>query len=93
MEDEILKIMDIFKSGKEINKVDIIRLKKRIDEMLKANISIMDKAKDYKNDAYFLCNFIKNNIETDNYMINNLLKKYERKNYEISRVKKETSLY
>lgn len=93
MEEELLKIMNVFKSGTQILSRDLIELKRQADDLFEANVKLMDKAKRYKNDTYFLCEFIRKNINTDNYMINNLLKKYERKDYEISQVKKETSLY
>ena len=88
MENDILRIMDIFKKGNEINSSEIETLKRRINEMLKANTALMDKAKDYRSDACLLCDFIKNNIQTDDYIIMNLLKKYERKNYEITQNRK-----
>ena len=88
MENEILRIMNIFKKGNEISKSETETLKRRINEMLKANTALMDKAKDYRSDACFLCDFIKNNIQTDDYIIMNLLKKYERKNYEITQNRK-----
>ena len=88
MENEILRIMDIFKKGNEISSSEIETLKRRINEMLKANTALMDKAKDYRSDACLLCDFIKNNIQTDDYIIMNLLKKYERKNYEVTQNRK-----
>ena len=88
MENDILRIMDIFKKGNEISSSEIETLKRRINEMLKANTALMDKAKDYRSDACLLCDFIKNNIQTDDYIIMNLLKKYERKNYEITQNRK-----
>ena len=88
MENEILRVMDIFQKGNEISRAETETLKRRINEMLKANTALMDKAKDYRSDAYLLCDFIKNNIQTDDYIIMNLLKKYERKNYEITQNRK-----
>ena len=88
MEEEIIRVMDIFKKGKEISVSETETLKRRINEMLKANTALMDKAKDYRSDACLLCDFIKNNIQTDDYIIMNLLKKYERKNYEITQNRK-----
>lgn len=88
MENEILRIMDIFKKGNEISRTETETLKRRINEMLKANTALMDKAKDYRSDACLLCDFIKSNIQTDDYIIMNLLKKYERKNYEITQNRK-----
>ena len=62
MEDEILKIMDSFEivEADEIRNVKI--LEKDINRLIKANTNLADKVKDYRSDAYFLCNFIK---ETD----------------------------
>ena len=88
MENDILRIMDIFKKGNEISRAETETLKRRINEMLKANTALMDKAKDYRSDACLLCDFIKNNIQTDDYIIMNLLKKYERKNYKITKNRK-----
>ena len=88
MENELLRVMDIFKKGNEISRAETETLKRRINEMLKANTALMDKAKDYRSDACLLCDFIKNNIQTDDYIIMNLLKKYERKNYEITQNRK-----
>lgn len=88
MEDEILKIMDSFEIV-EVNEIRNVKiLEKDINQLIKANTNLADKVKDYRSDAYFLCNFIKENIQTTDYMIINLLKKYERKNYEITQNRK-----
>ena len=93
MEEGIIRVMDIFKNDKQLGKRDIQSLKEQVSNLINANTKLMDEIKNYKNDAYFLCGFIRNNIKTNNYMINNLLKKYERKDYEISKVKRGASLY
>lgn len=93
MEEEIIRIMDIFKNNKQLGKQDIQSLKTQVSNLINANTNLMDEIKNYKSDAYFLCKFIRKNINTNNYMINNLLKKYERKDCEISQVKRGTSLY
>ena len=93
MEEEIIRVMDIFKNEKQLGKRDIQELKEQVRNLINANIKLMDEIKNYKSDAYFLCGFIRKNIKTNNYMINNLLKKYERKDYEISKVKRGASLY
>lgn len=93
MENEILRVMDFFKNEKQLGKHDIQELKEQVRNLINANTKLMDEIRNYKSDAYFLCEFIRKNIETDNYMINNLLKKYERKDYEINQVKKGASLY
>ena len=93
MEEETIRVMDIFKNEKQLGKRDIQELKEQISNLINANTKLMDEIRNYKSDAYFLCEFIKKNINTNNYMINNLLKKYERKDYEISQVKRGASLY
>lgn len=93
MEEELLKNMGILKSGKQNLPYELAELKKQINNLVKANVNLMNEVKSHKSNAYFLCEFIRKNIETDNYMINNLLKKYERKDYEINQVKKRASLY
>lgn len=93
MEEEIVRIMDVFKNDKQLGKRDIQSLKTQVSNLINANTNLMDEIKNYKSDAYFLCEFIRNNMNTNNYMINNLLKKYERKDYEISQVKRGASLY
>ena len=93
MEEEIIRVMDIFKNEKQLGKRDMQELKEQISNLINANTKLMDEIKSYKSDAYFLCEFIRKNINTSNYMINNLLKKYERKDYEISKVKRGASLY
>lgn len=93
MEEEIVRIMDVFKKDKQLGKRDIQSLKTQVNNLINANTNLMDEIKNYKSDAYFLCEFIRNNINTDDYMINNLLKKYERKEYEMIQVKRGASLY
>lgn len=88
MEDEILRIMDIFKSSTQILPHDFDELKKQMNNLVEANVNLMNEVKSHKSNAYFLCEFIRKNIETDDYMINNLLKKYARKETEITQNRK-----
>ena len=61
MEEEIIRVMDIFKNEKQLGKRDIQELKEQVRNLINANTKLMDEIKSYKSDAYFLCEFIRNN--------------------------------
>lgn len=88
MENEILRVMDIFKTGRQLLPRDLKILQEQINNLTKANIDLMNEIKDHKDNAKFLCDYIKKNFVVDNYMINNLLKKYSRKETEITQNRK-----
>ena len=78
MENEILRIMDIFKKGNEISKSETETLKRRINEMLKANTALMDKAKDEKSSEDIINQYHIMNSNNDTSIIVKNIKKVDK---------------